>query len=266
MTIQKTLKLVFLVILFANYALQPAEAHGPQYVKAVDRCGKKFGTPNVMAICIKQEEQRVGDRLQSLYDALRKKFSNSAEQKLKMSQMGWLQYQKETCQLEKFSEREVQYRKLSEAKCLLRTTIIRNNEFSQLYELVMRSEDDFISAKAFQTPSGNIHCLLDDFGSENGQYEAYLRCDILQISSNEPRRPKDCEYEWGKAFGLEKTNKRGFLICHSDTTYNQNAPVLDYGGVWTGSGFTCKSKRTGLSCYNAQRHGFTLSRKAQKTF
>ena len=266
MSFDETLKYFFLLIAFTAVALGPVKAHGPLYEKTVDRCGQDFGTPNGMAICLKQEEQRVGHRIQSLYDALRKQFSRPSEQKLKYSQRGWLQYQKETCNLERLSESEALFRNLSEAKCLLRTTIIRKNELSQLHDLVGRGKNESISANAFQTPSGNIHCLLDDFGSENGQYEAYLRCDILQISSNEPRRPKDCEYEWGKAFGLKNTNKRGFLICHSDTTYNGNAPVLNYGGVWTGSGFTCKSKRTGLSCHNAQRHGFTLSRKAQKTF
>jgi hypothetical protein len=36
--------------------------------------------------------------------------------------------------------------------------------------------------------------------------------------------------------------------------------VLAYGEVWQRGGFTCRSEQTGLTCFNAMQHGFSLSR------
>jgi hypothetical protein len=43
-------------------------------------------------------------------------------------------------------------------------------------------------------------------------------------------------------------------------------PVLAYGEVWQRGGFTCKSEQTGITCFNADRHGFSLSRAKQEVF
>jgi hypothetical protein len=43
-------------------------------------------------------------------------------------------------------------------------------------------------------------------------------------------------------------------------------PVLAYGEVWQRGGFTCKSEPTGITCFNADRHGFSLARAKQAVF
>jgi hypothetical protein len=45
----------------------------------------------------------------------------------------------------------------------------------------------------FQSPSKNIGC---QFYTDNGQ--GMLRCDIMNMETR-PRRPADCELEWGDA-------------------------------------------------------------------
>jgi len=42
--------------------------------------------------------------------------------------------------------------------------------------------------------------------------------------------------------------------------------VLAYGSTWRSHRFTCKSRRTGLTCTNARGHGLFLSRESYKLF
>lgn len=112
----------------------------------------------------------------------------------------------------------------------------------------------------FQSPSKNTACVYFDFDGQNT-----LRCDIAVIETN-PRRPADCEdLGYGHAFEM---NAKGAAarICYGDTVMDPKLPVLAYGEVWQRGGFTCKSEQTGVTCFNADRRGFMLSRAKQEVF
>jgi hypothetical protein len=111
----------------------------------------------------------------------------------------------------------------------------------------------------FQTPSKNIGC---QFYTDNGQ--GMLRCDITNMDSR-PRRPADCELDYGHAFGMSAKGGAE-RICAGDTIMDPSLPVLAYGEVWQRAGFTCRSEQTGLTCFNAMQHGFSLARAEQKVF
>jgi hypothetical protein len=111
----------------------------------------------------------------------------------------------------------------------------------------------------FKTPSGNIHCQLDDFGSST-----YLRCDILKMESRVPPRPRDCDLDWGQSFSV--TRHRAQRICHGDTVMDEDLPTLSHGSTWLLAGFTCLSEPSGLTCSNKVGHGFHLSRTLQRVF
>jgi hypothetical protein len=106
----------------------------------------------------------------------------------------------------------------------------------------------------FQTPSKNIACQLF---ADNGQ--GVLRCDTR------PRRPADCELEWGNAFEMSAKGNAG-RICAGDTIMDPSLPVLAHGEVWQRAGFTCRSEQTGLTCFNAMQRGFSLARAKQEVF
>ena len=111
----------------------------------------------------------------------------------------------------------------------------------------------------FQSPSKNIACQYFDYDKQNT-----LRCDIMEATVT-ARRPADCDLEWGKAF--EMNAKGGAArICYGDTVIDKSLPVLAYGDVWQRGGFTCRSEQSGLTCFNAMQHGFSLSRAEQKVF
>jgi hypothetical protein len=111
----------------------------------------------------------------------------------------------------------------------------------------------------FQSPSRNIACAFFVDGARNA-----VRCDIA-VMDTKPKRPADCELEYGQAFMM---NSRGAAerICYGDVLTDKVLPVLPYGAVWQHGGFTCTSEQTGVTCSNADRHGFSLSRAKQELF
>ncbi|MDF0582526.1 DUF6636 domain-containing protein [Bradyrhizobium yuanmingense] len=111
----------------------------------------------------------------------------------------------------------------------------------------------------FLTPSKNIAC---QFFTDNGQ--GVLRCDIMNMDAR-PRRPADCELDWGHAFEMSAKGAAG-RICAGDTVMDPSLPVLAYGEVWQRGGFTCRSEQTGLTCFNAMQRGFSLARGKQDVF
>jgi hypothetical protein len=111
----------------------------------------------------------------------------------------------------------------------------------------------------FQSPSKNIACAYFDYDNQNT-----LRCDIMEATVT-ARRPADCDLEWGKAF--EMRSKGGAVrLCYGDTVMDPKMPVLAYGEVWQRGGFTCKSEQSGVTCFNADRRGFSLARAKQEVF
>lgn len=111
----------------------------------------------------------------------------------------------------------------------------------------------------FLTPSKNIAC---QFFTNSGQ--GALRCDIMNMDAR-PRRPADCELDWGHAFEMSAKGAAG-RICAGDTVMDPSLPVLAYGEVWQRGGFTCRSEQTGLTCFNAMQRGFSLARGKQEAF
>jgi hypothetical protein len=118
------------------------------------------------------------------------------------------------------------------------------------------SAQDYIQ---FQSPTGNIHC-----GIWGGDFPS-ARCDLVEFTASFPLRPVDCEFDWGRAFGVEPMGP-GYPLCHADTVIDERAPVLDYGRSVSLAGFTCLSERSGVTCTNAQGHGFSVARARQKVF
>jgi uncharacterized protein DUF6636 len=111
----------------------------------------------------------------------------------------------------------------------------------------------------FQTPSKNIGC---QFYTDNGQ--GVLRCDITSMETRQLRLV-GCELDSGHAFEMSAKGNAG-RICAGDTIMDPSLPVLAYGEVWQRAGFTCRSEQTGLTCFNAMQHGFSLARAEQKVF
>ena len=117
--------------------------------------------------------------------------------------------------------------------------------------------DDFIY---FHTPSDNIHCVL-----MSGDFEG-ARCDMLALTQSFPKRPVDCDLDWGDAFEIGATDRQGHVVCHGDTVISPDSMELGYGASATLGEFTCTSQKTGMTCTNARGHGFSIARARQTVF
>jgi hypothetical protein len=113
----------------------------------------------------------------------------------------------------------------------------------------------------FITPSGNISCALI------GEDEPDLRCEIRSMLKPLPPQPYIgyCEFDWGAGLLLRQQGKSK-ILCISDTIASNDNHVLAYGEIWRHSGFKCLSRKTGLTCQNAQKRGFFLNRNKWYTF
>jgi hypothetical protein len=113
----------------------------------------------------------------------------------------------------------------------------------------------------FQAPSGNIHCMI--FVGD-GDWQG-ARSDILQAELSYALRPADCDLDWGHAFEVPRRGA-SYPVCAGDTVASPDAPVLDYGRSYSLGGITCSSEKSGMTCTNAEGHGFTLRRASQRLF
>lgn len=112
----------------------------------------------------------------------------------------------------------------------------------------------------FQSPTGNIHCAIYTW---NGGAEA--RCDLRELTMSYTRRPAGCDLDWGSAFAVGSSGS-GFLACVGDTVRDPRNPVLPYGEAVSLGGISCVSAQSGMTCTNAEGHGFSVRKAAQKLF
>lgn len=106
----------------------------------------------------------------------------------------------------------------------------------------------------FQTPTGNIVCSIQN---------SILRCDLLENIAHVPKKPKDCEWDWGSSFAM-KAKGKPYRLCVSDAI--QEEFILEYGKSWKSQGFECISKAAGLTCTNQDKKGWFLKKSEQKIF
>jgi hypothetical protein len=118
------------------------------------------------------------------------------------------------------------------------------------------SSADAADPSTFRTPSGNIGCMT---------FKSTLRCDMRRLGTARPAKPESCEFDYGNAFGVTKTGRRGRRLCVSDTV-GFDGPVIAYGRTWRRNGFACRVRESGLRCTNRRGHGFALRIGRQRLF
>jgi hypothetical protein len=106
------------------------------------------------------------------------------------------------------------------------------------------------SLNAFQSPSGNIACVMT---------AKLARCDIAERDWKPPPRPASCPLDYGQGIELRTTGTAQF-VCAGDTALNAQAPTLDYGESSQVGAITCTSAESGMSCSNSSGGSFNLSR------
>jgi hypothetical protein len=115
-----------------------------------------------------------------------------------------------------------------------------------------------LDLEAFQSPSGNIGCVL---------FEGEARCDIDKHGWTPPPRPASCpeEVDYGQGLTVPREGEAG-VVCAGDTAMNAKDPILPYTAAAEVDGTICVSRVDGLTCTNAEGHGFFISVGGYKLF
>ena len=129
--------------------------------------------------------------------------------------------------------------------------------------VAMLGAEPALAVDGLRMPSNNIVCTVQD-PDEN--LAGVLECEIRDFRPTKHPPPKDCHLGWGDLFSITENGRFGELECHGDTIMHEDVMVLPYGMTWRHGPFTCRSEPSGLTCSNAQGHGFSLSRSSQRLF
>ncbi|HEX4435932.1 MAG TPA: DUF6636 domain-containing protein [Solirubrobacteraceae bacterium] len=122
-----------------------------------------------------------------------------------------------------------------------------------------RTAEPLVHLAAFLTPSGNIGCMIAG---------GVARCDIEHRSWKPPARPSSCPdvVDFGQGLEIGSSGPAQF-VCAGDTSREPGAPKLAYGSATEAEGFTCSSRRDGLSCKrSSDGHGFFISIQSYRVF
>jgi hypothetical protein len=117
------------------------------------------------------------------------------------------------------------------------------------------SSADVMHGRFFRLPGNWAACEVDSpaaMGPLTGQRA--LSCVVFALDGARGQRT------W--SLGRTGVPRVSWILANiADTT-----PFLAHGGSWSFAGYRCQSDRSGLTCRNASRHGFTLNAKRQSTF
>lgn len=116
----------------------------------------------------------------------------------------------------------------------------------------------------FETPSGNISCEYNTFSDADGNEVLAMGCILYDINLG------------SAADGVcdPDISVVGFLVARSggsgygcfDPNEFEEAAVLAYGKSFRRGGITCSAAKSGLTCKNASKRGFKISRSSQRLF
>ena len=84
-----------------------------------------------------------------------------------------------------------------------------------------------------------------------------MRCFVANSTAKLPKQPATCDFDW-EDIGLNAAGKY-YTVCAGDSVEG-TYPVLAYGATWKRGVFTCTSAKSGVTCRNASRKGFRVSK------
>jgi hypothetical protein len=110
----------------------------------------------------------------------------------------------------------------------------------------------FADERPFQSPSGNIVCMLGADG---------VACDVSDHTYQVPPGPPCSQHlSWGDRFSLQP-GQTAQMECHGDTLRAPGEQTLGYGQTISARTLTCASDQAGVKCTDSgSGHYFRVSR------
>ena len=115
----------------------------------------------------------------------------------------------------------------------------------------------------FQTPSGNVVC---SGGVDTGDISDVM-CEIIERNGPPAQpRPAGCSAAWGHHYSMPSRGPVEMACGGPRARGGRGVEVAPYGVTGRWGKISCRSEQTGLTCTNADGHGFFLSRARQAVF
>lgn len=116
----------------------------------------------------------------------------------------------------------------------------------------------YADADNFETPSGNIQCILGNLGGSAPVAECSIR-DFTFVAP--PVSPCDGGPTPAHQFKLDQGKPGHFMCAYSDLRSTPDWPTLDYGQTRSLGTMTCDSEPAGITCRDSSTgHFFFVSR------
>ncbi len=122
-----------------------------------------------------------------------------------------------------------------------------------------QEDDDWTQYLPFQSPGGAVYCVVVT-GLRN-----YVRCDVMDAVDAADDLPEACDRRWGLAFELPERGPP-VVLCTGETVTDPTVQVMPPGYSHGRGGVICFSEVAGMTCMNAEAHGFTLKQGEQQLF
>lgn len=111
------------------------------------------------------------------------------------------------------------------------------------------------SLTRFSSPGGNVGCELS-----SGE----ARCDIASRVWRPPNRPNSCGVAWGQ--GMFVSGKTAGFVCAGDSVLDPTGTVIPDGYDDRVGSFTCQIRMFGVTCFDTDGAGFSISRTGYTIF
>ena len=144
----------------------------------------------------------------------------------------------------------------------LASVVVALTALGGLAAMSMRPAEAAQNFVTFQSPTGNVHCLLY---TEPGETH-FATCELREFSGKIPKRPADCDLDWVPGASVDARGRVSVFSCQGDTNQSPDNKKLSYGKSVKSGVFTCTSAVTGVTCKVKSGRGFLVSRSVIKAY
>jgi hypothetical protein len=113
-----------------------------------------------------------------------------------------------------------------------------------------------VSLTRFTAPGGNVGCVLGG---------GVARCDVANRVWRPPAKPSSCHLAWGQGISVGPGAPVGF-VCAGDSVLNPDGIAIPNGYDDRVGSVTCQVRVIGVTCFDSNGSGFSISRTGYTVF
>jgi hypothetical protein len=113
-----------------------------------------------------------------------------------------------------------------------------------------------LTLDAFSTTGSNIGCSLQG---------GFARCDVAHRVWTPPAKPRNCQLDWAQGIEIGRSGPAQF-VCAGDSVLDPEGQTVPNGRDVEVGQAICQVRMIGVTCFEPDGHGFSVSRTGYATF